>query len=171
LSVKAEVEVEVVLDKHSMIIYRCQPKPRKFRNLKDDDVILPSAAFCFVDRDTNNLWVGYEYLDPDSRHPKHLCSEQENQDLTAAFQAMLVLDCLDLVTPYTPTKTLFETKSEEEELFDLVEWIGERTLGRIKQTDPPEVKRVSAFLEENRARFVKAMNDDDADEFFQSFLS
>lgn len=143
------MRVDVVLDPANMTIYRCRPKPRRFvgfREFPQREILLESTAFCGICLDSDRAIAGYRFRHPVSNRLDRLISDDEmNHDLTAAFRTMLVLDCLDLVTPYTPTEMLRPIKTDGRRN-DLAEWIGDEALASINRADLPEVDRVFAFL-------------------------
>lgn len=141
-------KVAVVLDTTSMVIYRCQPKPRRFVgfwSFPQHEIRLESTAFCGICSDNNYAIAGYKFRHPNGNRLDRLVSDGINHDLTAAFRAMLVLDCLELVTPYTPAEMLRLLKTNDGRI-DLADWIGDEASASINRADPPEVGRVFAFL-------------------------
>lgn len=152
---EAEVsEVEVILDPHSLVLYRCQPKNRKFvffRDFPETEVWLESTAFCGICQDSNRVVVGYKFRHPVSSGLTVVVSEVMNRGLAAAFRAMLVLDALNLVTPFTPTEMLRLVRSAaEEDKTDLTQWLEREAMAQIASAEPPEIDRVFAFLREQR---------------------
>lgn len=158
MSVNAEVKV--VLDPTTGVIYRCRPKPRRFRGLEKETTIT-LTAFCSINFEKRILWVGYLYLDSFDDRFEQLISEQSPPNLMTVFQAMMILDCLEVVTPYTPARILSDI--QEGNQTGLGELIGGKNLVQILRTTPPRFDVTSAFVDAGLGAFTNATFLDDTD--------